>query len=103
MRRLIVTTSASLDGSIEGRGNTAIQACQRSSPPCPRARNATGSRRPAMDATGDRGKATAPERAPAPEAEGAMAAPYPASDHPFGPDGATILATEHWSRSRHGR
>jgi hypothetical protein len=56
-----------------------------------------------MDATGDRGKATAPERAPAPEAEGATVAPYPASDHPFGPDGATILATEHWSRSRHGR
>jgi hypothetical protein len=21
----------------------------------------------------------------------------PASDHPFGPDGAAILATEHWS------
>jgi hypothetical protein len=49
-----------------------------------------------MDATGDTGKATVPERATAPEAEGA-AAPYPASNHPFGPDGAAILATEHWS------
>jgi hypothetical protein len=56
-----------------------------------------GSRRPAMDDTGDRGKATAPERAPAPKTEGATPAPSPASDHPFGPDGAQILATEHWS------
>ena len=32
-----------------------------------------------MDTTGDTGKATAPERAPAPEAEAATAAPYPAS------------------------
>jgi hypothetical protein len=50
-----------------------------------------------MDATGDTGKATAPEQAPAPEAEGVPAAPHPAGDHPFGPDGAQILATEHWS------
>jgi hypothetical protein len=50
-----------------------------------------------MDATGDRGKATAPERATAPQAEGATAAPRPAGNHPFGPDGAAILATEHWS------
>jgi hypothetical protein len=50
-----------------------------------------------MDASGDTGKATAPQRAPAPGAEGAPAAPSPASDHPFGPDGAAILATEHWS------
>jgi hypothetical protein len=50
-----------------------------------------------MDGIGDTGKATAPERAPAPEAEGATPAPSPASDHPFGPDGAAILATEHWS------
>jgi hypothetical protein len=50
-----------------------------------------------MDGTGDTGKATGPERATAPEAEPATAAPYPASDHPFGPDGAAILATEHWS------
>jgi hypothetical protein len=48
-----------------------------------------------MDASGDTGKATAPQRAP--EAEGATPAPDPASDHPFGPDGAAILATEHWS------
>jgi hypothetical protein len=50
-----------------------------------------------MDATGDTGKATAPERASAPEAEAATLAPHPASNHPFGPDGAAILATEHWS------
>jgi hypothetical protein len=50
-----------------------------------------------MDATGDTGKATAPQRAPAPQAQGAPAAPHPAGDHPFGPDGAAILATEHWS------
>jgi len=50
-----------------------------------------------MDATGDTGKATAPERATGPQAEGATAAPYPASNHPFGPDAAAILATEHWS------
>jgi hypothetical protein len=50
-----------------------------------------------MDATGDTGKATAPQRAPAPQAEAATPAPPPASDHPFGPDGAAILATEHWS------
>jgi hypothetical protein len=50
-----------------------------------------------MDASGDTGKATAPQRPPAPQAEGATPAPYPASDHPFGPDEATILATEHWS------
>jgi hypothetical protein len=48
-----------------------------------------------MDASGDTGKATAPQRAA--EAEGATPAPDPASDHPFGPDGAAILATEHWS------
>ena len=50
-----------------------------------------------MDATGGTEKATAPERATAPEAEGATTAPHPAGDHPFGPDGAAILATEHWS------
>jgi hypothetical protein len=50
-----------------------------------------------MDATGDTGKATAPQRAPAPEAKAATPAPHPASNHPFGPDGAAILATEHWS------
>src|ERR671912_51623 len=51
----------------------------------------------AMDTTSDPGKAAGPERAIAPEAEGATAAPSPASDHPFGPDAAAILATEHWS------
>jgi uncharacterized membrane protein len=50
-----------------------------------------------MGTTGDTGKATAPERATAPDAEAATPAPYQASDHPFGPDAATILATEHWS------
>jgi hypothetical protein len=50
-----------------------------------------------MDTTGNTGKATAPERAPAPQAEAATPAPSLASDHPFGPDGAAILATEHWS------
>jgi hypothetical protein len=50
-----------------------------------------------MDATDDTGKTTAPEQAPAPEAEPATPAPHPASNHPFGPDGAAILATEHWS------
>jgi hypothetical protein len=50
-----------------------------------------------MDATDDTRKATAPGRAPAPGAERATPGPSPASDHPFGPDGAAILATEHWS------
>jgi hypothetical protein len=50
-----------------------------------------------MDATGDTEKPTAPQRTPAPQAEAAAPAPGPASDHPFGPDGAAILATEHWS------
>jgi hypothetical protein len=50
-----------------------------------------------MDASGDTRKAPATERAPAPEAEAATPAPHPASGHPFGPDGAAILATEHWS------
>ena len=50
-----------------------------------------------MDATGDTGNAAGPERATAPEAEGATPALYQASDHPFGPDAAAILATEHWS------
>src|SRR4029453_4047785 len=68
-----------------------------SSLPCPTARNATGSRRPTMDTTGNTGKATAPERATAPQAEAATPAPSPPSDHPFGPEGAAILATEHWS------
>ena len=36
-----------------------------------------------MDTTSDKGTATAPHP--------------PSDDHPFGPDGAAILATEHWS------
>jgi hypothetical protein len=56
-----------------------------------------GSRRPTMDATGNTGKATAPQRAAAPQAEAATPAPSPTGDHPFGPDGAAILAAEHWS------
>jgi hypothetical protein len=50
-----------------------------------------------MDATDDTGNATVPEQAPAAEAEPATPAPHPASNHPFGPDGAAILAAEHWS------
>ena len=50
-----------------------------------------------MDASGDRRKTTAPQRAPTPEADGATPAPQPASHHPFGPDATQILATEHWS------
>src|SRR4029453_5160004 len=38
-----------------------------------------------------------PEQPPPPPAESATPAPPPASNHPFGPDGAAILATEHWS------
>lgn len=49
-----------------------------------------------MDATGDMGKAAAPE-ATAPEGQGATPAPHPASNQPFGPDASAILATEHWS------
>jgi hypothetical protein len=45
-----------------------------------------------MDTTGDTGTATAPQRAPAPQAEPGTPAPCSASDHPFGPDGAAILA-----------
>jgi hypothetical protein len=50
-----------------------------------------------MDATGDTGKATAPERATAPGGQGAAPAPAPAGGPPVGPDAAAILATEHWS------
>jgi hypothetical protein len=50
-----------------------------------------------MDASGDTRKAKVPERATAPGADAATPAPDPAGDHPFGPDGAAILAAEHWS------
>jgi hypothetical protein len=41
-----------------------------------------------MDATDNTGKPNTPKQATAPSV---------ATDRPFGPDGATILATEHWS------
>ncbi|HXB46266.1 MAG TPA: hypothetical protein VNW50_00785 [Streptosporangiaceae bacterium] len=50
-----------------------------------------------MDTTSDTGPAGRPQRATAPEARRPRAAPSPASAQPFGPDAATILATEHWS------
>jgi hypothetical protein len=50
-----------------------------------------------MDATRDTGTAGRPRRAAAPDARRPRAAPSPASEQPFGPDAATILATEHWS------
>ena len=40
---------------------------------------------------------TAPEGATTPQAQGAPTVPHPAANHPFGPDGAAILASEHWS------
>ena len=40
---------------------------------------------------------TAPEGATTPQAQVAPTAPHPAANHPFGPDGAAILASEHWS------
>jgi hypothetical protein len=57
--------------------------------------DATGNTR--KGTAGDTGKATAPQRATAPEAEATTAASSPASDHPFGPDAAAVLAAEHWS------
>jgi hypothetical protein len=50
-----------------------------------------------MDTTRDTGTAGRPERATAPGARRPRAAPSPASEQPFGPDAATILASEHWS------
>ena len=50
-----------------------------------------------MDTTRDTGTAGRPQRATAPDARRPRAAPSPASEQPFGPDAATILATEHWS------
>ena len=49
-----------------------------------------------MDATGDTGRPQRPSGNRT-QAEGATATPHQASDHPFGPDAAAILATEHWS------
>ena len=50
-----------------------------------------------MDATDDPGTSATPEGGTAPEAQEATPASTPAGDRPFGPDGAAILATEHWS------
>jgi hypothetical protein len=50
-----------------------------------------------MDTTRDTGTAGWPERATAPGARRPAAAPGPASEQPFGPDAATILASEHCS------
>ena len=47
-----------------------------------------------MDTTGGTGTAGRPQRGTAPDARRPRAAP---SEQPFGPDAATILATEHWS------
>jgi hypothetical protein len=48
-----------------------------------------------MYTTRDTGTAGRPRRATAPDARRPRAAPSPASEQPFGPDAATILATEH--------
>jgi hypothetical protein len=49
-----------------------------------------------MDATDNTGKANAPKQATGTQ-DGTAAASGAGNDRPFGPDGATILATEHWS------
>jgi hypothetical protein len=50
-----------------------------------------------MDASDNTGKARTPRQAPGTNDDTAIGASSAASDRPFGPDGATILATEHWS------
>ena len=50
-----------------------------------------------MDASDNTGKARTPGQAPGTNDDTAMGVSSAASDRPFGPDGATILATEHWS------
>jgi hypothetical protein len=50
-----------------------------------------------MDPTDNTGKAAKPVRAAPLAADATRAAPIPVTDHPFGPDAAAILATEHWS------
>jgi hypothetical protein len=50
-----------------------------------------------MDATDNTGKAKTPKHATGTHDDTVMAASSAATDRPFGPDGATILATEHWS------
>jgi hypothetical protein len=54
-----------------------------------------------MDATDNTGKATGPELAAAPAAEGGTAASTSVSGCPLGPDAVAILATEHWSLIGH--
>ena len=50
-----------------------------------------------MYTTRDTGTVGRPQRATAPDARRLSAAPGPATEQPFGPDAATILASEHWS------
>ena len=50
-----------------------------------------------MDAPDNTGKAKTPKQATGTNDNMAMAATSASTDRPFGPDGATILATEHWS------
>jgi hypothetical protein len=50
-----------------------------------------------MDPTDNTGKARTPKQATGTNHDTATAASSAATDRPFGPDGATILATEHWS------
>jgi len=50
-----------------------------------------------MDASDNTDKAKTPRQAPGTNDDTVMGASSAASDRPFGPDGATILATEHWS------
>jgi hypothetical protein len=50
-----------------------------------------------MDAADNTGKARTPQQAPGTNNDTAMTASSAATDRRFGPDGATILATEHWS------
>jgi hypothetical protein len=50
-----------------------------------------------MDASDNTGKAEAPRQAPGTDNDTATGASGAAGVRPFGPDGATILATEHWS------
>src|SRR5919197_1210966 len=50
-----------------------------------------------MDATDNTGKIARPEPATGTSDDSVTAASSAATGRPFGPDGATILATEHWS------
>ena len=50
-----------------------------------------------MDAPDNTGRGKTPKQATGTNDNMAMAATSASTDRPFGPDGATILATEHWS------